>query len=277
MLEELLEAARPQRGQADRDELVGIDVGPASLDARPRAARGSRLARRTRSRRSARGRSRGRLRRPPLRSTTPARRASPGSTKLGEPAVAEPADPPQLARGPAAEPHVGRLLHRLRQHPEPLVVEAGAVVVDGVLASRSGGSSGSASSNHGARSLARDAERLLLGAGLATPSPNAGSSRPPESTSRLASSLASSAGLRPGSTCTLVPSLSLRRAPGRDREADDRVGRVAAHPLREPERVEAAAPRARRPARRTASASPRPCDAPSPYPIRTFMPFAPSR
>ena len=40
------------------------------------------------------------------------------------------------------------------------------------------------------------------------PSPNAGSTRPPDSTSSVAHDFASNAGLRPGSTCTLVPSLS---------------------------------------------------------------------
>ena len=57
----------------------------------------------------------------------------------GQPAVGQAPDPAQLRRGDAAEPHVGRLLDRLGQHPQALVVEAGAVVVDRVLQSRAGG------------------------------------------------------------------------------------------------------------------------------------------
>src|SRR5437588_863228 len=66
--------------------------------------------------------------------------------------------------------------------------------------------SGSASSNQAARS-SRRTPKACCSCGSATPRPKAGSRRPPESTSRLASSLASTAGLRPGSTSTLVPSL----------------------------------------------------------------------
>ncbi len=41
--------------------------------------------------------------------------------------------------------------------------------------------------------------------GWTCPSPNAGSSRPPDIVARLASALASRIGLRPGSTITLIP------------------------------------------------------------------------
>ena len=56
------------------------------------------------------------------------------------------------------------------------------------------------------------------------PSPNAGSARPPESASSVAHAFATRAGLRPGSTCTLVPSLILLGARRREREAEHGSG-----------------------------------------------------
>ena len=47
-----------------------------------------------------------------------------------------------------------------------------------------------------------------------TPRPKAGRRRPADSRSRLASSLASTTGLRPGSTRTLVPNFSFWVRPG---------------------------------------------------------------
>ena len=59
-------------------------------------------------------------------STTTAGRRRPraGVQKLGEPAVGEPADPAQLARRAAAEPHVERLLHGPDPDRHAVVVEA---------------------------------------------------------------------------------------------------------------------------------------------------------
>ncbi len=76
---------------------------------------------------------------------------------------------------------------------------------------------GSASSKRVARSV-RSTPKACCSPGSTWPSPNAGSRRPDDSRSRLASSLASSIGLRPGSTITLVPSLSfVVRAAANDR------------------------------------------------------------
>ncbi len=68
--------------------------------------------------------------------------------------------------------------------------------------------SGSASLNQPPRSV-RSTPNAWCSAELATPSPKAGSRRPLDSRSRLASDLASTTGLRPGSTITDMPTFSL--------------------------------------------------------------------
>jgi hypothetical protein len=65
----------------------------------------------------------------------------------------------------------------------------------------------SASSNHAARSP-RAMPNAWCSMPSATPSPNAGSRRPPDMIASVAISLASTTGLRPGSTSTLMPNLS---------------------------------------------------------------------
>ena len=73
----------------------------------------------------------------------------------------------------------------------------------------------------------------------ATPSPNAGSSRPLDITASVAISLASTIGLRPGSTSTLMPNLSRVVRPAAYDIGDDRIGRLAGDPLGQPQAVEA--------------------------------------
>ena len=127
----------------------------------------------------------------------------------------------------------------------------------------------SASSNQRARSP-RSTPNAWCSTGSATPSPNAGSRRPPDITASVASSLASTTGLRPGSTSTLMPNFEPRRAAGGVGHRDDRVGRLAADPLGEPQAVEPEPLDARRRRRRT----PGPCSrvrVPSPTPMRTFI------
>ena len=146
--------------------------------------------------------------------------------EAGQPAVGQPPDPAQLRRGDAAQPHVEVLLVRLRQHPQIVVVVAGTVMGDRLRRS----------STRAARPCSRRTTRRArcarprtpaARAGSATPSPNAGSTRPCDSRSSVASSLASTTGLRPGSTITLMPNFSLRGAAGgeRHRHQRDRVPR----------------------------------------------------
>ena len=78
-----------------------------------------------------------------------------------EPAVGQLADPAQLARCPTAEPHVERLLHRPGADRHALVVEARAVVVDGVLGPEPADQRERLVEPRRAL-LAGDAERLLL-------------------------------------------------------------------------------------------------------------------
>src|SRR5690606_36179602 len=66
--------------------------------------------------------------------------------------------------------------------------------------------SGSASSKIAARS-SRRTPNAWCSTAFAAPSPNAGSTRPPERRSRLANCFATTAGLRPGRTITLIPNL----------------------------------------------------------------------
>ena len=89
------------------------------------------------------------------------------------------------------------------------------------------------------RSLgALDPERLLLDR-VDRAEAERGRSRPPDMAPSVASSLASTTGLRPGSTITDMPNFSRSVRPGAVGHGDERVGRGTADLLGEPERVEA--------------------------------------
>ena len=106
--------------------------------------------------------------------------------------------------------------------------------------------------------------------GSTTPSPNAGQQPAAREHVEARPLLGQQRRVAAGQHLHAGAELQLLRAPGREREPDDRVGRVAAHPLRQPQRVEplrlervdqlAEAGRRRRSR----------C-APSPNPIRTFI------
>ena len=185
-----------------------------------------------------------------------------------EPPVGEPAHPAQLSASPTTEPDVGRLLHRMGPDAQALVVEPGPAwsTASSVQKRRR---RGSASSNHGARSR-RSMPKACCSAGWAMPSPNAGRKRPSQSTSRLASSLASSAGLRPGSTCTLVPSLSRSVRPAAT--ASPTIGSGASAVIRSDSQSESNRSDSSASTIAVNPAAVKPRCVPNPYPMRTFMP-----
>ena len=158
------------------------------------------------------------------------------SRERRQPAVAEPPHPTELAGRPAAEPDVGRLLHGLGQHPQPLVVEAGPVVVDRVLRPEPAHQRERFVEPRGAV-LAGDAERLLLGR-VHDPQAEPGEEPPAGEHVEARELLGEQRGVAAGQDLHAGSELELPGPAGGDREPDDRIGRVAAHPLREPQRVE---------------------------------------
>ena len=168
---------------------------------RIRSCRERRPACRGSARRSGRPRSPGRGRRPPARPRRDPPRRRWGDERR-QPAVGHPARRgatrtgrrPRATRrgGPAAAgpagPRSGSVHRRARRRRRTSTCAAPS----------------SASSNHFARSP-RSTPNAWCSTPSATPSPNAGSSRPPDITASVASSLASTIGLRPGSTSTLIP------------------------------------------------------------------------
>ena len=201
---------RRTRRQADRARCrPGRASGSALGDAPPARTSGSSLVGcRRPARRSARDRSRGRARPRASLITGPAVGARRRRVQ-NDGSHPSPRRPTRRSsrRGDAAEPHVERLLHRLGPHGHALEVEAGAVVVDGVLGPEP------PHQRRAPRRTAWPAPRArrrtpAARAGRRRRARTPGSSRPPDSRSRVASSLASSTGLRPGSTSTLVPNFS---------------------------------------------------------------------
>ena len=166
-----------------------------------------------------------------------------------------------------AGPELQGLLDGQRRHGD--VVEVGGVAVVGDrLAAHSRRRSGSISSISRPRSAAgRRRRRPTPGAG-AMPGTKVVSSRPPDSTSRVASSLASRTGFRPGSSM-VVPSLSRGLWAAAKASADQGVEGRGGEDLRQPDRVEAAARRGRRSAGRRPGGRRR-ASAPIPTPMRTF-------
>ena len=134
----------------------------------------------------------------------------------------------------------------------PVVVEAVAVVVDASPFQRLPHHGRASRRSIAARSLALDAERLLLHR-------SARRARTPAAAGRRTSSPASPApwparsGCGPGRTITLIPNFSRRRAPGAVRHRDERVGRLAGDPLRQPQASRSRAARACRRTRRTSA------------------------
>src|SRR5262245_31998756 len=127
--------------------------------------------------------------------------------------------------------------------------------------------SGSASSKIGARSR-RATPNACCSTGCAMPRPNAGRARPPDSTSSVAHSLATSAGLRPGSTATLAPSLIFFVTAAA--YVSPRTG-SGAGPLMRSDSQSESNPCDSRPAASAPRCSPsRGRRFPSPYPMRTF-------
>ena len=122
------EAPRPWRRAPSQpwgtSSAGSCEVGPAGGQRGQRRCRAGRPACRGRARRSARPRSPGRARPPPARSRPARRPRRRGVTKLGSQPSARRPTPPQLGRGDAAEPDVGRRLARLGLHPQAVVVEA---------------------------------------------------------------------------------------------------------------------------------------------------------
>ena len=135
-----------------------------------------------------------------------ARRRLRGRREARQPAVGEPADASQLTGGAAAEPDVRRLLHRADADADALVVEVRAVVVDGVLGPEA------TDQCQRPRRRVRRAPRGRRRTPAARPArrrrgrtPGAPGRRTADRGSPTPS--ASRTGLRPGRTCTLVPSL----------------------------------------------------------------------
>ncbi len=125
-----------------------------------------------------------------------------------------------------------------------------------------------ASSNRPARAP-RSTPNARCSAGTGAPSPTAGSRRPPDSRSRLASSLATTTGLRPGSTRTLVPSLSRRVRPAATASAISGSGPgPVSRSLSHSESKPLASSASTKPGKR--SASPVSVCVPSPRPMRIF-------
>ena len=175
-------------------------------------------------------------RRAPGWSTIPSRTSS-GVQNDGQPAVAQAAAAPQLRGCDAPEPDVERLLEGERPHDRPLVVERVAVVVHDLP-----GPEPAEEREHLVEDLGplpRSTPNAWCSPGSGAPSPNAGSSRPWLSRSRVASSLASSIGLRPGTTSTENPNLILVVSPAATPRPDDGIGTVPRDALGQPQRVEA--------------------------------------
>src|SRR5262249_4311502 len=235
VLEELLEAA-PDRRPPHGDEVAGVDVGPARLD--PGGEQLRDLVAHVDHERAVvlvLDLTTGLCRRL-LDDDAPGRHLR-RRREAREPAVAEPPHPPQLALGPTAQPHVGRLLPRLGPHRQAPVREARAVVVDMVLDPQP--------AHEGERLveprrplLPGDAERLLLG-GVGDAEPERGQ----RATARQAVEARPLPGdPRPGAVPPDPPTraeLEAAAASRRIREADHGIGRVAREAFREPERVEA--------------------------------------
>ena len=196
----------------------------------------------------------------------PSRGGVTGGDERRQPPVGEAADAAQLRRGDTAEPHVEP--GRLRPHLQPGVVEALAVVVDD-SENQHARITASASSNQRARSP-RSTPNAWCSRASATPRPNAGSSRPPDITASVASSLASTTGLRPGSTSTLMPNFRCVVRPAAYDIATTGSGasppiRSDSHRLSKPSRSSES----------TTSPNSGPCSrvrVPSPTPMRTFTP-----
>ena len=129
-----------------------------------------------------------------------------GRDERRQPSVGEPAHPPQLGR---------RDRRRARRRGAP--VAAGPSVRRSRTAGRGGPRprrTSTLGSQRAPRRTSGPARRRATpnawcSAASATPSPKAGSNRPPDITASVASSLASTTGLRPGRTSTLIPNLSL--------------------------------------------------------------------
>src|SRR5690606_26323503 len=121
----------------------------------------------------------------------------------------------------------------------------------------------------------RSTPKARCSAGTGAPRPTAGSRRPPDRRSRLASSLATTTGLRPGRTSTLVPSFNRRVRPAATARPTNGSGagparRSLSHSESKPRRS------SRSTSAETRSASPAGVCVPSPKPMRTFTPPLPS-
>ena len=140
-----------------------------------------------------------------------------------QPAVAEPPDPFQLRGGPCRRAR--RLVDVWASAARSwAVVEPRAVVIDRVLGPEPA-QQWQRLVERSTRGPARATPNACCSTGWAMPRPNAGSARPPESTSRVAHSFATRAGLRPGRTETLVPSLIFCVRAAANGRAEDRIGR----------------------------------------------------
>ncbi len=122
-----------------------------------------------------------------------------------------------------------------------------------------------------ARSL-RSTPNACCSNGSTAPSPNAGSSRPPDSVARVANSLASTIGLRPGSTITDIPNLRFVVRPAPNAIATSGSGASAL--IRSDSHSESKSSRSSS-STTTANVSPlRVVRVPRPNPMRTFIRFS---
>ena len=205
------------------DDLAGVDAGEALRQERPRRRRAPCRARTATSTPQCSGSISACGRRGAASTAVRPSRGLAGVVKLGsQPSASRPTRRSSPGR-PAAEPDVGRLLHRADADADALVVEAGAVVVDDVLGPEAA---------HERRAPRRTAGRGPRGRRRTPAARRArrrrartpGAPGPSESTSRLAHSLASRTGLRPGQHLHARAELQAPGPAGRDREADERVG-----------------------------------------------------
>ena len=167
----------------------------------------------------------------------PARGHLGGHDERRQPAVAQASHPAQLGGGEAAEPDVGRLLERLRDHLQCLEVEARAVVVDGVLQPQAPDQRQGLVEPRRPLAACHAEGLLLVGVGDAE---TEGRQEPPAREAVEAGQLLGQHhGVAAGQHQDAGAELQLLRASRGERHAHDRVGGLAAEALGEPEAVEA--------------------------------------